>query len=130
MGIGRNFARVLQYLCITVLYQIIGSQFARMFFDMEKYISKQIANYNKSNQNPKCLKKWKNLLLHYENAIAGVWSFTTGQWHEYQSALGYQLYSKYWLLFFPPQPAITASRMKKRKGIEDDFRDKVCVAKN
>lgn len=128
-GGERNFARVLQYLCITVLYQIVGSQFVRMLLDMEKYIGKQIANYDKINQTPKCLKKWKNLLLYYESAVAGVWSFATGQWREYQDALGYRLYSKYWLLFFPPQTAITASRMKKRKGIEEDFRDKVCLAK-
>ena len=129
-GVEKNFARVLQYLCITVLYQIVGSQFCRMLLNMERYISKQIAKYDKSNQNPKCLKKWKHLLFHYENAVAGVWNFTTGKWSEYQCALGYQLYSKYWLLFFPPQPAMTASRMKKRKGIEEVFRDKVCLSKN
>lgn len=136
----RTAARLLQYLCITVLYQIVGIEFCFLLPKMKTYVGEKLEK-KKSQTNSRIVKSWTELLPYYENALRNVFYFEVFSHameqaesrNSYQIDYGYRLYTRYWQVMQECEPTreLTLARQvegyKKRKWTEEELTNKVCL---
>lgn len=138
----KEAVRVLQYLCITVLCQVVSTEWFCKYSLLDTYIVETIAklNANETEDRKRVAKKWKDLIPHYMNLLITVmYSCASLQYLElhnlepqpnrikYQLDFGYQLYSKYWLFFDLIETETKVPENKRRKRTEEKFPEKVCL---
>lgn len=138
----KEAVRVLQYLCITVLCQVVSMELFRKYSLLDNYIDETITKLsaNETDDRRRLKNKWKGLLPHYMNLLVTVMycseSLQNLQLHNlepkinrmrYQLDFGYQLYSKYWLFFDLVETETEMLENKKRKRTEEKMSEQVCL---